>query len=131
MKPSSDQLTVRILDREYRLACASDEQAVLMAAVADVDARMTSIRDQGKIVSGERIAVYAALSIANDLLAARDKNRPSPPHESNGTAGQVAVRASNDIANDEFARRIRAINALLDDVLDPLQASSVSVEGGR
>ena len=71
---SSDKvktLDVTILDRELRVACPEDERAELLDAVAYLDKKMREIRDTGKIVSVERIAIMAALNIAHELLTTR------------------------------------------------------------
>jgi cell division protein ZapA len=61
-------LDVSILGREYRVACKESERADLLQAVQFLDRRMREIRDAGKIAGNERIAVMAALNIANELL---------------------------------------------------------------
>ncbi len=68
------QLDVMILGREYRVACAEDERAALLEAVAFIDARMRDIRDSGKVSGVDRIAVMAALNIANELLRERKES---------------------------------------------------------
>jgi cell division protein ZapA len=95
-------LTVKILGREYRLSCAPEEKDALLAAVAYVDDKMLAIRDLGKITGNDRIAVFAALNIANELLAAR------------GPDG-----ALSDLAFGEFKRRIQSMNAAIDAALSP------------
>jgi cell division protein ZapA len=69
------QLDVTILGRDYRVACAEDEQAELREAVALLDLRMREIRDKGRTAGIDRIAVMAALNIANELL--RERRKPS------------------------------------------------------
>ena len=64
-------LDVTILDREFRIACPKDEQAELMESVAYLDKKMREIRDLGKVVTVERIAIMAALNIAHELLTTR------------------------------------------------------------
>ena len=64
-------LEVKILDRELRIACPDEEREELLDAVAYLDKRMREIRDTGKIVSVERIAMMAALNIAHELLTTR------------------------------------------------------------
>ena len=66
-----DTLDVTILDREFRIACQKEERAELLEAVAFLDKKMCEIRDLGKIVTMERIAVMAALNIAHELLTMR------------------------------------------------------------
>jgi cell division protein ZapA len=75
MAANTLQLDVTILGREYRVACAEDEQAELLEAVALLDARMREIRDKGRTGGVDRIAVMAALNIANELL--RERKKPS------------------------------------------------------
>ncbi len=62
---------VRILDKEYLVACPEDEQQALQQAARHLDARMREIRNAGRIVGVDRIAVMAALNIAHELLQAR------------------------------------------------------------
>jgi cell division protein ZapA len=64
-------LEIKILDRELRIACPEEEREELMDAVAYLDKRMREIRDAGKIVSVERIALMAALNIAHELLTTK------------------------------------------------------------
>jgi len=66
-----DALDVSILDREFRVACPEDERAELLEAVAYLDKKMREIRDQGKVVTVERIAIMAALNIAHEFLNTR------------------------------------------------------------
>lgn len=100
-----EQVNVRILDRDYRLSCEPSEREQLLAAVAHVDATMKAIRDQGRITGPDRIAVFAALNIASDLLG---RAPPSP------TASTTPVPA---VADEEILGRMRSIHALLDTAL--------------
>ena len=64
-------LDVALLGREYKVACKDSERAELLDAVALLDRRMREIRDGGKIVGTDRIAVMAALNLAHELLRER------------------------------------------------------------
>jgi cell division protein ZapA len=66
-----EQLGVKILDREYKLAVKPEEKDRLVDAVGIVDEKMRSLRDAGKIVGLERIAVMAALQLAHELLGSQ------------------------------------------------------------
>jgi len=68
---SKVQLDVKIAGREYKIACREHERKDLEQAVAFLDKRMREIRDAGKVTGAERIAVMAALNIANEFLRAR------------------------------------------------------------
>ncbi|HET8700049.1 MAG TPA: cell division protein ZapA [Nitrococcus sp.] len=62
---------VTLLDREYFIACRDDERANLLESVAYLNEQMREIRDSGKIVGMDRIAVMAALNITHEMLEAR------------------------------------------------------------
>ena len=64
-------LDVNILNREFRVTCPEDQRAELTEAVAYVDKKMCAIRDDGKVVTVERIAIMTALNIAHELLTTR------------------------------------------------------------
>lgn len=72
-----EQIDVKILDRDYRLAVSPDDRKRLLEAVAVVDEKMRSIRDAGKISGLDRIAVMAALQFAHELLGASGAAAPS------------------------------------------------------
>jgi cell division protein ZapA len=71
MSEKAKTLDVNIMGRNYRVSCADDEREALLAAVAYVDRKMTEIKSASKIAGTERIAVMAALNIANELLSVR------------------------------------------------------------
>lgn len=64
-------VTVVLLDREYHVACRDGEQAALREAAAYLDQTMRRIRDAGRIIGVDRIAVMAALNITHELLQLR------------------------------------------------------------
>ena len=64
-------VTVRILDKDYQVACAPEEVESLNAAARLLNDNMARIRETGKVVGLDRIAVMAALNIANDYLRIR------------------------------------------------------------
>ncbi len=64
-------LDVTIMGREFRVACPDDEQQALLQSVEYLDRKMREIRDGGKVIGVERIAIMAALNIAHELLTTR------------------------------------------------------------
>ncbi|MEO5574318.1 MAG: cell division protein ZapA [Gammaproteobacteria bacterium] len=60
--------TVHILEKEYRVACAEQEKDALLASAHHLGGKMKEIRDTGKVIGLERIAVMAALNITHELL---------------------------------------------------------------
>jgi len=97
-KPTALALDVTIMGREYRVACGEDEREELLAAVQLLDRRMREIRDASKGGSIERVAVMAALNLANELL--RDKSGHS--HGSAFDSGAAKGRIKN--MQDAIAR---------------------------
>ena len=64
-------LQISIMGRDFRVACPENEQAGLLEAVEYLDKKMHEIRDDGKVVGLERIAIMAALNIAHELLSTK------------------------------------------------------------
>lgn len=67
---SAEAVLVRILDREYQVACPPQERDALTAAAKQLDDRMRAIRASGHVIGLERIAVMAALNLSHELLQA-------------------------------------------------------------
>jgi cell division protein ZapA len=59
---------VKILDKEYLVACPQEEQEALLRSARHLDTKMREIRASGKVFGTERIAVMAALNITNEML---------------------------------------------------------------
>ncbi|MCC6195930.1 MAG: cell division protein ZapA [Burkholderiales bacterium] len=94
-------LDIHLLGRDYKVACKEHEREELMQAVTFLDQRMREIRSGGKTAGVDRIAVMAALNIANDLL--RERRAPA------------AAGASVD--GDAARRRIQSMHAAIDQAL--------------
>lgn len=89
-----EQIDVKILDRDYRLAVPAEEKAQLIDAVRVVDEKMRAIRDAGRVAGVDRIAVMAALQLAHELLG--------------------AATATDSATSTEASRRIRRMTEELD-----------------
>jgi len=61
-------ITVSILDRDYRVSCGPGEKAVLLESADLLNSKMGEIRDTGRVVGVDRIAVMAALNLAREVL---------------------------------------------------------------
>ena len=64
-------IDVAIMGREFRVSCRQEEEEGLLEAVSYLDRKMREIRDSGKVIGVERIAIMAALNISHELLNAR------------------------------------------------------------
>ncbi|MDH3513918.1 MAG: cell division protein ZapA [Gammaproteobacteria bacterium] len=68
-------VTVRILEKEYHVACPAEEKTDLLASAEMLNRKMREIRDSGKVVGLDRVAVMAALNLANELLKAQGQDQ--------------------------------------------------------
>jgi cell division protein ZapA len=68
------RVSVRILEKEYQFSCPIDERAALLDSAEYLNSEMKKIRDSGKVIGLDRIAVMAALNMANELLRLRARD---------------------------------------------------------
>jgi len=66
-------VSVRILEKEYQVSCPASERTDLLDSAELLNAQMREIRDSGKVVGLDRIAVMAALNMANELMKTRSR----------------------------------------------------------
>ena len=71
MAAEQTTVSVTILDKEYQVACPADEVDALRISARHLDLRMQEIRASGKVFGLDRIAVMAALNMANELIKSR------------------------------------------------------------
>jgi len=96
----SKTLEIKLLGKDYRVACEPAERDALLAAVAFLDSRLQEIAGKTR-GSGERLAVMAALNLAHDYLALRD----------------TPADAAAALESESIQRRIDSIEAKLDESL--------------
>ncbi len=65
-------VSVKILEKEYHVTCPPEERPALVDSAEYLNRKMREIRDSGKVIGLDRIAVMAALNIVNELLRVRD-----------------------------------------------------------
>ena len=86
---------VTIMGRQFTVSCTDEEHQGLMDAVSYLDKKMREIRDSGKIVGIERIAMMAALNLSHEVL--------------NTKAGDVDI--------GDYKRRISVMQNQIDEAL--------------
>jgi len=67
------RVSVRIMEKEYVVACPYEERSALLDAAEFLNARMREIKETGKVVGLDRIAVMAALNLAHEYLKGKDR----------------------------------------------------------
>lgn len=68
------RVSIRILEKEYHISCPAEERSDLLDSAEYLNGKMREIRDTGKVVGLDRIAVIAALNMAHDLLRTRNRD---------------------------------------------------------
>ena len=74
MSENQARVSVRILEKEYQIACPVEERSSLLDSAEFLNSKMREIRDSGKVIGLDRIAVIAALNLANELLRLRNRD---------------------------------------------------------
>jgi cell division protein ZapA len=90
----SSPVTVSILGKEYQVACPANEEDALIASAKMVHKNMEKIRNTGKIVGLDRIAVIAALNLAHELITIQS-NQGGDLDEINKSILQMKDRVSD------------------------------------
>ncbi len=67
------QVNIKILEKEYQISCPASERAALLDSAEMLNRKMREIRDTGKVIGLDRIAVMAALNMADELLRSRSR----------------------------------------------------------
>ncbi len=68
-----DTIDTKIMGRDFRLACTSEEKPLLLRAIEVVSTRMDEIRRSGKAMGVDRVAMLAALQITYETLSEKNK----------------------------------------------------------
>lgn len=103
-KESSSSLTIRILGRDYAVACPEGERESLLASAEYLSKRMQAIQKRGKTLGVEKVAVMAALNISRDLLALEQQTK--------------AESAESTEADEAMHERLAQLQLKIDEALD-------------
>ena len=74
MNKNPQPVSLIIMGKEYKIACAPDEQNDLIQSAGQLDVQMRQMRDSGKVTGADRIAVMAALNLAHELQLMKNQN---------------------------------------------------------
>jgi len=81
------RVTVRILDKEYQVACPDEERDALLQSAELLNRKMREIRESGKIVGLDRVAVMAALNLSHEIL----QNQSAADHADQALVGRLRL----------------------------------------
>ena len=82
MNPEHEAVTVEILDKEYLVACPQEERDALIESARLLNERLRQVRDAGKVLGTERMAVITALNIVHEME--QQKREQVSAHEALG-----------------------------------------------
>ena len=74
MSQKQSSVNIRVLDKDYTVACPEGEETPLLASADLLNKKINEIKDRGSILGSERIAVMAALNLAHEFLNANTAN---------------------------------------------------------
>ena len=82
------------------MVCPYEERSALLDSAEFLNARMREVRDSGKVVGLDRIAVMVALNLVNEYL--RLKNRGATPEaEAGQRVKNLRERVENQLARSQ------------------------------
>ncbi len=94
---SSEPVALRLIDREFLIACAPEEREGLLEAAGFLDRKMRELRANAKAPSFERLAVLTAISVTHEFLSLR---KAHDGQEQRLTHGLALLRGKLDAALD-------------------------------
>ena len=97
MSNPAEPVSVIILDKKYQFSCSAEERNDLVEAARQLDESMTEIKDGGRLMSLERIALQAALNFSAQLLD---------------------LRRNESLRQEKFDSKIRSLADQIDDALN-------------
>jgi len=74
MNKKLQPVSLTIMSKEYKIACAPEGQSDLIQSAQQLDMQMRQMRDSGKVAGADRIAVMAALNLAHELQVVKNQN---------------------------------------------------------
>lgn len=105
-KPAKESkgITVSVMGREFRVAPPPGEERQLMASVDYLNKKLKELKDTGKVVGNERLAILVALNIAHEYL--QSQGAPS--------ASKLVKSANNSIDEDFVQRKMNDFEAIIE-----------------
>tara|TARA_Y200000002_G_scaffold167272_1_gene137969 strand:- start:290 stop:595 length:306 start_codon:yes stop_codon:yes gene_type:complete len=93
----SKTLTISIMNKEFQVACPEGEEEALQRAARHLSEQMQEIRQSGKVVGMDRIAIMTALNMSHELLSGQSKVQTSQDY------AKLRIRALNDRLENAIA----------------------------
>ncbi len=96
MSDSVSPVDIKVLGKDYRIACAETEREALLESAQYLDMKMREVRDTGRVVGQDRIAVMAALNITHELSQLK-KSSDSLPEQTTTRVFQLNEKINSEL----------------------------------
>lgn len=96
-------INIKILDRDYQIFCTPEEKEDLFRSAAFLDSKMRSVRDSGKVIGLDRIAIITALNFSHELIAIHEQKN-SQSQDTQGRLSRIHQRL-NDVLTQELSQK--------------------------
>lgn len=96
MSDSAEPVTITILERKYQFACSEEDREDLISAAQALDEQMNEIKENGRLMSLERIALQVALNLSDEV---------------------IKLRRNDELRKDKIDSKIRLLADQLDEAL--------------
>ena len=70
----NEPVALRLIDREFLIACAPEEREGLLEAAQYLDRKMRELRANTKAAGFDRLTVLAAISVTHEFLGSRKQH---------------------------------------------------------
>ena len=94
-------VTLTLMGREFRVACPEGEEKQLTSAAELLNRKVKEIRDTGKVVGNERIAIMAALNIAHEMMSKKGNTSSFDDSEIRRRISSMLERLETALAADQ------------------------------
>lgn len=101
--PASEPVALRLIDREFLIACAPEDREGLLEAASYLDRKMRELRANAKTPGFDRLAVLAAISVTHEFLALRKQHSGA---DQSLTDGLAALRRKLEAALEPAPPRV-------------------------
>jgi cell division protein ZapA len=100
---TNEPVALRLIDREFLIACPPEEREGLLEAASFLDRKMRELRAHAKTPGFDRLAVLAAISITHEYLQLQ--KRP-------------AIHSDNNVSEPGIAEGLATLRRKLEAALD-------------
>ncbi|MFC3652161.1 cell division protein ZapA [Dyella humi] len=100
--PTNEPVSLRLIDRDFLIACPPEEREGLLEAASFLDRKMRELRSHAKTPGFDRLAVLAAISITHEYLQLQKR----------------ANTANHNVTEPDVAEGLAALRRKLEAALD-------------